>query len=168
MHSSTGNRRKVNGNRLKPHTGGPTMWLNGSSIVLVLQAVERRHETINYTAQVGELHNWKMVWSEDVSLGLRQCGGSCATQGEITQISWKVTIKVTVHEKTVEVRPNGVGDQHLRWNLWVRSFKICRQSEINEPISGGMVGFELKFPYKLQVVVQQETLGILSIQLLSS
>ena len=80
----------------------------------MLQAAERRHRTINYTAQIRELGNWKMVWSEDVSLGLRQHGRSYATQGEIAQVSWKVTIKVTVHEKMVEVRPNGVGDWNLR------------------------------------------------------
>jgi len=79
-----------------------------------------------------------------------------------------VTVKVTVHEKMTEVRPNGASDLHLRQNLWLRSLKICQQSSINEPISGGMIGFGFKLPYKLQVVVQQETLGIFSIQLLSS
>lgn len=65
-----------------------------------------------------------------------------------------------VHEKKVELRPNGVGGQNLRQNLWLISLKIYRQSNINEPILGGMVGFEFKFPYKLQVVAQQNTLGI--------
>ena len=51
---------------------------------------------------------------KDMSLGTRQRGGSCATQGEIAQVSWKVTIKVTVHDLTVEMRLNGVDDQHVR------------------------------------------------------
>ncbi len=62
--------------------------------------------------------------------------------------------------------PNGVGSRHLRWNLWIKSLKICRQSGINEPNLGVMVGFEFKMPYKLQVAIQRKTLGILKIQLL--
>ena len=46
--------------------------------------------------------------------------------------------------------------------------KIYRQFSINKLNLGGLVGFEFKMPYKLQVVVQQKTLGILRIELLSS
>ena len=67
-----------------------------------------------------------------------------------------------------EVRPNGVGDQPLRQNLWLRSLKICHQYSINELILGGIVRFVFKIPYKLQVLVQQETLDILKIELLRS
>ena len=76
-----------------------------------------------------------------------------------------MTVKVIVHDLMVEVRPNGAGNGHLRQNVWLRSLKICRQSGINEPILEGTVGF--KIPYKLQVVVQQETLGNLRVELLS-
>ena len=77
-------------------------------------------------------------------------------------------VKVTIHEKMTKVRPNGVGDRHLRRNLWLRSLKIYFQSGINELILGGMVGFEFKLPYKLQVATQQKTLVILRIELLRS
>jgi len=46
--------------------------------------------------------------------------------------------------------------------------KIYQQSGINESILGGMVRFEFKIPYKLQVVVQRKTLRILRIGLLRS
>ena len=69
------------------------------------------------------------------------------------QVSWKVTIKIIVHETAIEVRQNGAGDWYLRQNLWLRSLKIFHQSSINEPNLGGTVGFEFKMPYKLQVVV---------------
>ena len=69
----------------------------------------------------------------------------------------------------VEMWPNGASSQHLRWNLWVRSFEIYHQSGINEANGGeGMVGIEIKIPYKLQVDVQWKTLGILRIELLRS
>ena len=127
------------------------MWLNESNTVLVLQAAERRHGTINETIHIGELRDWKMTWSKDMSLGPRQRGGIYATQGKIAQVCR---------------RPNGVSDQHLRWNLWFRSLRIYCQSSINESIFGGMVRFEFKIPYKLQVAAQQKTLGILRIDLL--
>ena len=60
-------------------------------------------------------------------------------------------VKVTVHDLTVEMQPNGVGGRHLRQNLLVRSLEIYCQSIINEPNVGGTVGFEFKIPYKLQV-----------------
>jgi len=46
--------------------------------------------------------------------------------------------------------------------------EICGQSSINEPNLGGTGGFEFKMPYKLEVAIQQKTLGILRIELLSS
>ena len=70
------------------------------------------------------------------------------------RVNQKVIIKVIVHDLMVEMRPNGVGIQHLRWNLWIKSLKICCQSSINSTNVGGMVRFEFKRPYKLQVVVQ--------------
>ena len=79
-----------------------------------------------------------------------------------------MTIKVTVHDLAVEMWPNGVGNQHLRCNLWVISLKIYCQSNINEQNVGETVRFEFKIPYKSQVAAQQKTLGILSIELLSS
>ena len=108
------------------------------------------------------------MWSKEVSQGSWQSEESYATEGEIAQVGHKVTVKVTVHDLTIEMQPNGAGDRHLRWNLWVRSFKICRQFDINEPNLGGIVEFEFKIPYKLQVVVQRKTLGISRIELLSS
>ena len=46
--------------------------------------------------------------------------------------------------------------------------EICRQSGINEPNVGGTVEFQFKIPYKLQVVAERNTLGILRIELLGS
>ena len=93
----------------------------------------------NYNVQVRELCDWGIVRSKEVSQGSHHCEGSYATQGEIVQVSQKVTIKVTIHDLTVEMRLNGAGDRHLRWNLWIRSLKICCQSRINEPCMGGTV-----------------------------
>ncbi len=61
---------KLNGSFLKPYTDSTSMWLDEGSIVLVLQADKRRHETINYTAQIGELRNLRSMWSKEVSQGL--------------------------------------------------------------------------------------------------
>jgi len=57
---------------------------------------------------------------------------------------------------------------HLSQTLWTKSLKIYRQSSINEPILGETIGFEFEGAYKLQVVSQRKTLGILRIELLSS
>jgi len=57
---------KVNGSRLKPYTNDPARWLYEVSIFLALQVVERRHGTINYTAQVGELRDWRIVQNEEM------------------------------------------------------------------------------------------------------
>jgi len=46
--------------------------------------------------------------------------------------------------------------------------KTSCQSSINEPNFGGTIGFEFKMAYKLHVASQQKTLGILSIELVSS
>ena len=119
---------------------------------------------MNYIAQFGELRDLKTAWCSEVSQGPWQREHSCAN----VQVHQKVTIKVTVHDLTEEIRPNGAVDRHLRWNLWLRSLKICRQTDINEPNLGGTIRFEFKIPYKLQVVVQRKTLGILRIELLSS
>ena len=51
----------MNGSQLQAYNGDPTTWLYEGSIVLALSAAERRHETINYTAWVGELHDWRIV-----------------------------------------------------------------------------------------------------------
>ena len=48
---------KVNGRGLKLYTGDPMQWLYGGKKVLVLQAVEREHGTIKYTARFGGKHN---------------------------------------------------------------------------------------------------------------
>lgn len=85
---------------------------------------------------------------------MQQREGSCTTQGEIAQVSQKVAIKVIVHDLKVEMQPNGVGGQNLRQNLRIKSLKIYCQSGINEVNVGGMVRFEFKIPYKLQVVSQ--------------
>ena len=76
--------RKVNGSHLKQYNGGLTMWLYEGSMVLALQEAERRCETINYTTQVAELHDWRIVQNKGVSQGSWWHEGSYATQGKIT------------------------------------------------------------------------------------
>jgi len=60
------------------------------------------------------------------------------------------------------------GGWHLSQNLWTKYLKICHQSCINELILGGTVRFEFKNSYKLKIVAQQKTLGILRIEVLRS
>ena len=70
--------------------------------------------------------------------------GSCAMKVDATQHSQKVTVRVTVHDLIARRRLRGVGGRHLR----LKYLKICHQTSINDQILGGMIGFELKNPYK--------------------
>lgn len=78
------------------------------SIVLSLHAVERRRRTINYSTL--ELHDDRTVRRTEVSQGLPQCKGSCAT----AQVGWKVTVIVTNHDVMLGLRPNEAGGRNLR------------------------------------------------------
>lgn len=109
------------------YTSGATTWLAKGRTVLALQVVVREHETIKYSARglrdVGDVH--RSIESQ----GPWQCTGGCAA----TQVGQKVTIEVNIHDGMLELRPNGVGDRHLRRNLWERFGKIYHQGSINEP-----------------------------------
>ena len=98
-----------------------------------------------------------------MSHGLQQHEGSYATHGNSVQVHQKVTVKVIFHDLMVRLWPNGAGGRHIRRNLWIRFLKIYRQSSINGPNVGGLVEFEFKRRYKLQVAIQQKTLGNLKI-----
>ena len=76
----------------------------------MLQAAERRGETINYTAWVGELHNEETAWNEEMSQRPHKHTEGYATWDKTTQVSWKVTVKVTVHDLTTKKWPNGAGE----------------------------------------------------------
>ena len=84
-----------------------------------------------------------------MSQGLRQRKGSY----DATQVGWNMTVIVTIHNVMLGLRSNGAGDRHLRRILWVRFLEIYRQSSINGLNMGGMVEFEFKRPYKLQVAI---------------
>ncbi len=89
------------------------------STVLVLQVVERRRRTINYSAR--EVHDVGATRRSKVSQGLRPRKRGCATM----QVGWKVTSVVTIHDVMLDLRLNGVGDRQLRQTLWERFGKIC-------------------------------------------
>lgn len=65
--------------RMKLHMGGATTCLDEGSKIVVIQAVERKRETINYFSwelrNVGDAHRSKE------SQGLRPCMGDCAPRG---------------------------------------------------------------------------------------
>jgi len=82
------------------------------------------------------------------------------------QVCRKVTVRVTIHDLMVDLRPNGVGGRNLRQILWGRFLKIYCQSRINGLNVGGRVKFKFNRQYKLQVAIQQTTLGKLKIELL--
>ena len=92
--------------------------------------------------------------------GFATVQGGCTT----TQVGWKVTIEVTIHDVILQLRPNGVGDRHLRRDLWARFGKIYCQASISEPDLGGIVEFKFTRQYKLQGATQQEKLGHLRIE----
>ena len=75
------------------------------------------------------------------------------------RVGWKVTVVVTIHDVMLELRPNGVGDRHLRRDLWAIFGEIYCQGSINGLDFRGMVEFKFKRNYKLQRVSQQTTLG---------
>lgn len=52
------------------------------------------------------------------------------------RVGWEMSDEVTIHDVMLNVRPNGVGNMHLRCDLWVRFGKICRQESINGPKLG--------------------------------
>ncbi len=137
-------RGKVNGSWLEPYIGDSTRWLYEGSIVLALQAVERRRGTINYYAR--ELHNVGTTRRRKVSQGPRHCKGSFA----VAHVGWKVTVIVTIHDVMLGLRPNGAGGRHLRQTLWAIFGKICHQGRINGSDLGGTVKFKFKRRYKLQ------------------
>lgn len=61
-----------------------------------------------------------------------------------TQINKELTIGVTVHDKTPELRQKEVGSGNLRHKVKTRFRMIYHQYSINEPAKGGMVEFELQ------------------------
>jgi len=77
-----------------------------------------------------------------------------------------VTVTVIIHDGMLILRPNGVGDRHLRQTLWAIFLKIYRKSSINVPNMGELVKFKFKRCYKLQRDIQQTTLGNLRAELL--
>ena len=56
----------------------------------------------------------------------------------------KVIVGVTIYDGMLNLRSNGVGDEHLRCDLWAIFWKICCQERINEPDLGGTVEFKFK------------------------
>ena len=78
-----------------------------------------------------------------------------------------MTVEVIVQNGMINLRSNGVGNEHLRHGLWEIFGKICRQESISAPKFGGMVEFEFKRFYKMQGATQQTTLGDLRIEHLS-
>lgn len=73
----------------------------------MLQVAERRHGTINYTAQVWELRDEGTTRNEEMSQKPHEHAEGCVTWYKATKVSQKVTIKFTVHDLTMEKRPNG-------------------------------------------------------------
>ena len=67
-----------------------------------------------------------------------------------TQRGPKVAIAITIHDFMEKHELRGVGRNYL----WRKYFEICFQRCIYYQNLGGMVRFEFKRPYKLQVVVQ--------------
>ena len=55
-----------------------------------------------------------------------------------------MTIIVTIHDVMLGLSPNGVGNRHLRNNLWARFGKIYCQGSINGLDLGGTIKFEFK------------------------
>ena len=133
-------------------------------IVLVLQAVARERGNINYTGRFGGLRNRRVSWKIMKLQSRKLHAGSCTMEGGAAQHSRKVTVGVIVHDLTSRRWLRGVGLRHLR----KQSLKIFHQNNINCQKLGGMVGFEFKSAYKLQVATQRKTLGILRIELLIS
>lgn len=56
-----------------------------------------------------------------MSQGSRPCMEGCTA----ARVGWEVTVDVTVHDGMSDLRPNGVGGEHLRHNLLARFGKIC-------------------------------------------
>ena len=84
----------------------------------MLQVVEREHMTINYSAR--KLYNVGAARGSEESQGLQPC----MEGGAAIRVGLKVTIEVTIHDWMFDLRPNEVGDRHLRHNLWARFGKI--------------------------------------------
>jgi len=85
--------------------------------------------TINYSAW--ELRALRGVCRSKMSPGLRPRLERCVE----VWVGWEVTIGVTIHDEMSDLRPNGVGDGHLRHDLWARFGKICRQESIDGVVS---------------------------------
>ena len=81
-----------------------------------------------------------------------------------TWVGWEVTIGVTIHNGMSNLSPNGVGNEHLRRDLWEIFWKVFFQESIDGPKLGGMIEFEFKRCYKTQRDSQQTTLGHLRLE----
>ena len=82
-------------------------------------------------------------------------------------VGQKMIVEVTTQDGMLDLKKNGVGNGHLRRDLWVRFGKICCQGSINDLDLGGTVKFKFKMRYKLQRASQQTTLGHFKIYLLT-
>lgn len=71
----------------------------------------------------------------------------------------EVTVGVTVHDEMSNLRLNGVGDVHLRHELWEIFGTIYRQERIDGPKLGGMVEFVFKSRYKAPWPSHETTLA---------
>jgi len=67
------------------------------------------HGTINYTAQVVELHDWGTAWNGGLSQCQQKHQRSCAIKGETMHGRWKVTIMVNAHDFIMGKWLNEVG-----------------------------------------------------------
>lgn len=99
-----------------------------------------------------------------MSQGSRPCTEGCAA----AQIGYEVTVGVTVHDKMVELRQNGVGSRQLRQQLWTIFWQICHQRSIDGPDFGGTVAFEFDKRYKIARASHKTTLGHLRFEQLKS
>jgi len=71
-----------------------------------------------------------------------------------------VTVGVTIHDGMLDLRPNGVGDEHLRFYLWARCGKIFRQESINGPKLGEQLNLNSKGAIKHKGLASKEHLVI--------
>ena len=57
-----------------------------------------------------ELHDKEVACEIGMSQRLHPRRGDCATM----RVGWEVTVGVTIHDGISDLRPIGVGDEHLR------------------------------------------------------